>query len=107
MEGEKESSEQIDIRVVSRVISIPTERYSLAWFIWLLVTLGGFAALESYAVWLDQHHNTLSFHTRRVFGIEPRRHWTPLGKAGFVGALAAFFVWFANHIAFSDDSGRK
>lgn len=82
------------------IVSIPTQKYSQAWLAWFLVSAGGFAALEFYAIRTEAFEHTLSRHTRRIFGIHPKRRWTPFGQAAFIFGLGAFNAWFAYHIVF-------
>lgn len=91
--------EDVVVAVPVRLISMPKDQYSQAWFVWFLVTFGGFAALESYAVQQNVHERTLSFHTRRIFGIHPKRRWTPFGQAAFILCIGSFCGWFTHHIA--------
>lgn len=75
----------------------PKTRYTWGWIAWTGISLGGFAALEGYALRKGEHGNTLSCHLRRTFGIYPRQPWHPVGRAAFLGGL----VWLGHHIVFA------
>jgi hypothetical protein len=98
----------VRIRVVT--LPKPEDRYTYVWIGWALLSAGGFAAAEGYALRTGQHHRTLSVHTRRLLGIYPKRPWHPIGRAFVIGGMAGFAAWFSHHIAFSpgdDPRARK
>lgn len=79
----------------------PEDRFTYAWIGWALLSGGGFAALQSYALRRGQHNRTLSVHTRKLLGIYPRKPWHPIGRAFIIGGMAGFAAWFSHHIAFA------
>lgn len=64
-----------------------------AWITWGVLTIGGFVAIEGYA--LSGHAPsgaTLSAHLRRALGIHPAKPWHRVSRYALVGALSAVAV---------------
>ena len=69
-------------------------RPSNRWLLWALVTLGGYTALEVYALRRQEAGGTLTEVTRAVLGVNPngRHKWI------MIPAFVAFLSWVGVHI---------
>jgi hypothetical protein len=69
-------------------------RWGKVWDVWLVVTVGSFAALEAAALIRDGEPATLSAYIRRAAGLAPRCRHSHLGRS----LILAFFGWAAIHL---------
>jgi hypothetical protein len=73
---------------------------SWVWIVWLIISLGGFAILETISLANRKRGDTLSENTRRWLGIDPPNPVARIGIPLFVAVLVIFVIWFIPHIVF-------
>lgn len=70
------------------------------WIAWVIVSLGGFALLETIALINRRRGDTLSENIRRWLGIDPPNPIARIGIPAFAAVLIIFVIWFIPHIVF-------
>lgn len=75
----------------------PRHAYTVAWFLWMLLSLAGFMAIEGAALIDSEEGDTLTEHIQWISGQS-----TGWAVAVMVG-IASFFGWFMAHL-FGRDS---
>jgi hypothetical protein len=75
----------------------PRHGYTVAWLVWLTVSIVGFVAIEAVALFNDEGGDTLTEHVQWISGRS-----TGLTVA-LIAGLSAFFLWFVSHL-FGRDS---
>lgn len=76
---------------------VPRHGWTIAWLVWMSLTVAGFALIEGLALTNDDGGDTLTEHIQYIAGQSPV--WT-----GVIGVgIASFFAWFLSHL-FGRDS---
>jgi hypothetical protein len=75
----------------------PRKHWTTAWVAWLVISAGGFFAIEVPALLNDSGGDTLTEHIQYAAG------QSPLWTIGIGGGIVSFFVWFIPHL-FGKDS---
>lgn len=71
---------------------------SWAWGVWVVLSLGTFVALETFALRSKSEGDTLSENIRRWLGVEPAQPWKRYTSLAFCLIMTGFTIWFIPHI---------